>query len=327
MDKYRRMTYARLTEILRRQDPPKFGSAYEPAIRATREEAPSNCRPAFVWSSLLRREVSTLSTPEREVLSIALYCAWLIDLQEQRMLPFGPSPHPLSGHPLAAGQMLPEFKGTLEVANRLNYLRYHPTIHRPKQDSAEGGEVPGCFIGDFLLFLRDRNGPFCVNLNVKSTRAEFTAPQVGVTVKTDMARASAAERARHEIERNLYQDVGIRTVEIASDELPKILVANLLQLSLWQKRRHTLTQEEVETVIEAFNHGLDSGASALDVITATELSHRIGPYEQKIVLYQGIFSRRIRPDLFDCHFFIDRPMRPESKDALEVFAAWFRRST
>lgn len=319
------MTYARLTEILRRQDPPQFGSAYEPAIRATREEAPSNCRPAFVWSNLLKREVSTLSTPEREVLSIALHCPWLIDLQEQRMLPFVPSPHPLSGHPLAAGQTLPEFKGTLEVAHRLNYLRYHPTVHRPKQDSDEAGEVPGCFIGDFLLFLRDGTGPFCVNLNVKSTRAEFTAPQVGVTVKTDMARVSAAERARHEIERNLYQDVGIRTVEIASDELPKILVANLLQLSLWQKRRHTLTEEEVETVTEAFNRGLDTGASALDVITATELSHRIDPYEQKIVLYQGIFSRRIRPDLFDCHFFIDRPMRPESQDALEVFAAWFRR--
>jgi hypothetical protein len=61
-------------------------------------------------------------------------------------------------------------------------------------------------------------------------------------------------------------------------------------------------------------------------MNAMHQSMRIGFYEQKIVLYQGIFTRRIRVDLFDCHFFIDRPMRPESQDVLELFKHWFSRT-
>lgn len=321
-----RMSYARLNEVLSRQDPPAVGRAYQPAIRATREEAPSNCRPAYIWSELLGREVATLSEPERATLAIALFCPWVKDLQEQRMLPILRSPHPLSQHPLGAGKPYPQLEGTLAVANRLGLLRYHPTVHRPESEGQPPTEVPGCFIGDFLLFLEDQAGAYCINLNVKSTRTEFCTPQVGVTLKTDMARASAAEQARHAIERELYTAGGIKTVEIAGDELPEILIANLKQLLLWQKRKHTLNEEEEARVLEAFCIALDAEVSALEVMNAMHQSMRIGFYEQKIVLYQGIFTRRIRVDLFDCHFFIDRPMRPESRDVLEVFKHWFSRT-
>lgn len=321
-----RMTYARLNEVLSRQDPPAFGRAYQPAIRATREEAPSNCRPAYIWSELLGREVSTLSEPERAVLAVVLYCPWVKDLQEQRMLPILRSPHPLVLHPLGAGQPYPQLEGTLAVANRLGFLRYHPTVHRPETEGQPPTEVPGCFIGDFLLFLEDQAGGYCVNLNIKSTRTEFSTPQVGVTLKTDMVRASAAEQARHAIERELYAAGGIKTVEVAADELPEILIANLKQLLLWQKRKHTLDKEQEARVLEALCDGLDAEVSALEVMNAMQQSTRIGLYEQKIVLYQGIFCRRIRADLFDCHFFIDRPMRPESQDALEVVKHWFSRT-
>ena len=49
MPKAFKLILARLYEILRRQDPPQWGKQYDPAIRATREEAPSTgrSRPAF----------------------------------------------------------------------------------------------------------------------------------------------------------------------------------------------------------------------------------------------------------------------------------------
>src|SRR6202012_4461115 len=74
MGRVKRLTPVRFKEILRRQNPPVFGQHYEPSIKATREEAPSDSRPAFVWSERLQRDISTLSKPERAVLCIVLYC-------------------------------------------------------------------------------------------------------------------------------------------------------------------------------------------------------------------------------------------------------------
>ena len=326
MGALRKLDQARLQEILRRQDPPQFGLGYEPAIKPTREEAPSSSRPAPVWAEKLGREVSTLSTPEREVLAIVLHCCLnLFELHEQRMLPFLPSPHPLVGHPLAAGLNLRNSRGTLVIANELHFLKFHPIVFIQCAGGATKTTAPGCLIGDFLLYIADRLGPYCVNLNVKSTRSEFEVPQVGVNIKTNLQRASVKEKARHEIERKVYSDIEIPTIEVAADEIPTILVANLRQIILWQKRKTTLTAETIEMVIDLFNEGLVHEASPLDVINATEISHGIGAYQQKIVLYQAIFSRKLRLDLFESHFFIDKPMQSESQDAVEVFAHWFRR--
>lgn len=193
MAKNGRLTRKRFETIVARQHSPKFGKDYQPSIRATREEAPADSSPAEVWSERLKRYVATLSEPERRVLSVALYCPWLFDLHEQRMLPYLPSAHPLSGHPVAAGLVLPATRGTVEVANELGYLRYHPIVAADGSDNHETDEgqspEPGCWIGDFLLFLKDPIGPYCVNLNIKQTRSEFSEPSVGVTPKTDMVRA------------------------------------------------------------------------------------------------------------------------------------------
>ena len=330
MAKNGRLTRKRFETIVARQHSPKFGKDYQPSIRATREEAPADSSPAEVWSERLKRYVATLSEPERRVLSVVLYCPWLFDLHEQRMLPYLPSAHPLSGHPVAAGLVLPATRGTVEVANELGYLRYHPIVAADGSDNHETDEdqspEPGCWIGDFLLFLKDPIGPYCVNLNIKQTRSEFSEPSVGVTPKTDMVRARLREAARHQVERVVYRDVGIHTVEVASDELDPIVVANLSQLILWQKRKHSLDAEQQEEVIEAFHEGLERSASALQVMCALELSQGFRSLDTKTVLYQAIWSRALRVDLFD-RFYIDKPMLPESKDVLEEYAEWFRRPT
>lgn len=102
MGEPRKMTAARLAEILRRQREPQFGRGYDPSIRATREEAPAGSRLAKVWSPQIERVVHTISLPEKHTLALLLYCPSLFEMQEQRMLPFIPAPHPLHGHPSAS---------------------------------------------------------------------------------------------------------------------------------------------------------------------------------------------------------------------------------
>jgi hypothetical protein len=319
-----KLSAARLAEILRRQQTPSFGPTYEPSIRACREEAPSGSRFAEVWSCLLGRSVHTLSGPERAFLSVLLYCEFgLFELQEQRMLPYAPAAHPLEGHPQAAGLDLKRFRGTLKVADELHHLAFHPFVTLNKNGAISEG--PGCWIGDYLAFFTDGQGAFCLNFNIKETRAEFTVPSYGVTVKTRLRQATARNTARHEVEKQLYADIGIRTIEVATEEIPEILAANLLELLRWQKHRHVLTPQQVQTVLNALNEGLDRGASPLEVMGAVELDQGIDMYDQKIVLMQGIFDREVRLDLFESHIFIDKPMTPEQQDVKEVFGHWFRR--
>lgn len=128
------------------------------------------------------------------------------------------------------------------------------------------------WFGDFLLFLKDAAGPYCVNLNIKSTRSEFSEPVVGVTPKTNLVRAKLKQVARHKVEEVLYRDVGIATVEVAADELNPMVVANLRQILLWQKRKHSLNNEQKEETVEAFCQGMESEASALEVMHALEVS-------------------------------------------------------
>lgn len=326
----KRLTRKRFEQILERQDPPTFGKGYQPSIKATREEAPAGSRPADVWSERLQRYIATLSEPERDVLPIVLYCPWLFELQEERMLPFLPSAHPLDGHPNAAGMALPAFRGTLTVASDLGYLRYHPVVAESDEEDEEPdpdeSPEPACWIGDFLLFLKDAAGPYCVNLNIKSTRSEFSEPAVGVTPKTNMARARLKQVARHKVEQVLYRDIGITTVEVAADELDPMVVANLRQILLWQKRKHSLNAEQEEEIVEAFRQGMEAETSALEVMHALEVSKGYPCHESKIVLYQAIWNRKLRIDLFSERFYIDKPMVPESRDVLEEYASWFRRA-
>ncbi len=320
-----RLTEKRLREILRRQDPPSWGSNYVPAIKPSREEAPAKSSPAAVWSELLGRYVSTLSEPERSVLALILHCPKVFELQEQRMLPYLPSPHPLASHPLSAGMVLPSFRGTLQIAAERDVLHFHPILRaKAHNNGTQPGDIPTPWIGDFLVFLLDAEGPYCVNLSVKSTRAAFRRPQIGITPATNMKRAEEREVARHMVEEVLYCEVGIPTRFIAADELDPIVIANLRQLLLWQKRKTSLTTDQRVQIVAAFQNGMAMGRSALEVLHNIPVS-RYPMYDAKIAMYQAIWHRKIRIDLFQ-YFFVDHPLVPEVRDVLNVIGHWFRRT-
>ena len=320
MPEFRKMTEVRLAEILRRQDPPAWGKNYDPTIRATVEEAPSRSRPHRVWWERIGRDVHVLSRPELWALVIVLYCPRLWDLQEQRMLPFLPSAHPLASHPRAAGMVLPAMPGTLAVADRLGYLGWHPFLRGQTKDDA----VPLPWVGDLLLFLDDEDGPFCSNINIRDVRESFVIPGVTVTVKTDLTRAKEKEAARQETERALYAEAGIATHQVAGDELDQIVVANLQQILTWQKRKSALEDSEREDLQGVLHAGMAAGKSALEVIHGFSGVDQRRFYECKIEMYQSIWQRQLRIDLFQ-YFFFDHALIPESRDVLDLYGEWFKR--
>lgn len=317
---------ARLRTILNRQQPAAFGADYLPSIRAVREEAPPKSRFQEVWFHVHDRYVSTLSVPERMVLHIILYCPLLFDLHEQWMLPFLPAPHPLAAHPLGSGLGLRDFRGTVAVAESLGVLSLHPTVTRMPKDGEDKSteEVPYPWIGDFLLFLQDANGPYCNNLTVKENEDAFEVPQVGVKPSTDMVRAAARERARHQVEAVLTSEVGIPTIPVAANKLNRVVVANLEQIYGWCKRRTTFDSDARESIIDAFREGVIAQVPAMEVIHHLAATHGYPPADVKTVMYQGIWKRQIRIDLHQI-FFTDHPLLPERTDILGEYSHWFKR--
>ncbi|MBB3181168.1 hypothetical protein FHW64_005607 [Variovorax sp. Sphag1AA] len=264
-----------------------------------------------------------MSEPERMVLLIDLYLGpqfGLFELQEQRMLPFNPAQHPLFGHPMARGMVLPEFRGTLAVAEELDCARFHPRFV-----SEEFDEEPTCWVGDILLFLRDGHGPYIVDQDIKDTSSSFELPTIGVTLRTDLSRLMTKERARHKVQEVLYRDVGIPTRRIAGDEVNPILIGNLYQLHAWSRRKASLNASQQEHLLDSLREGMDKGASAWEVLKLLELSHGYPTYHSKIVMYQAIWIQRLRLELLSARLWIDEPMVPEVRRVVDEYGHWFSR--
>jgi hypothetical protein len=263
----------RLRKILERQDPPAFGRDYMPSIQATREEAPSFSNASTVWSVLLGRDIHLLSGPELMVLGIVLYCPWLFDLQEQRLLHFDERPHPLSGHPLASRIQLASLRGALEVAESLGVLTYYPTTWVP--NDGDKIEIPLLLIGDLLLFLTDAQGPFCVNLDIKDAQDAFHRPFPRGRKSANPTFAQAKEEARHLVEKVRYADGSIKTIEVATDDdVDPHVVANMEVLLCWQKRTSGMTEDASLEVIDKFQVALLRGEPPLEVIYSLVKRHR-----------------------------------------------------
>jgi len=204
-------------------------------------------------------------------------------------------------------------------------LGLHPVIHVPSaEDSSLMEAAPFPWIGDFLLFLLDEQGPYCINLTVKATEADFHVPSVGVKLNTDMKRAAMQEEIRHRVEKILYDDVGIPTIRVAGDQLNTTLRANLEQIHGWQRRAHPFDESQHEEILARLREGMWSGLSGLEVIHHLIVEHNYSLYDLKIVMYQAIWKRQLRIDLYQ-YFFIERPLIPERKDVLDEFKHWFKR--
>ena len=324
MSKTTRPILARLREILRRQDPPGWGKNYIPAILAERAEAPGRSRPARVWSPKFQRDLHVLSSVELQVLLVALYHPHLFELHEQRMLAMEPRPHPLVGHPAVTDEALPSLRGTIAVAGLLDSVHLHPWIKFRDENRAQV-TAPFPWVGDFLLFLIDDLGPYCINWTVKRAADDFDRSGKHSRPSRDPAKESIKAKTRHAIEELYYRDADIRTVRIVESDVPKKLSANLRRLYSSFCHEVVIDNDTRARVIDRLQGCLLTDKPPLETFLSLQAQVDLDVIVLKTLMEQAIWQRELRVDLFGAPIFPDCPLPPEKTNLLETFAHWFKR--
>ena len=325
MGKSAPFSHQRLKEIARRQDPPCWSPRYEPAIRADREEAPSKSRFSTVWSHILDRDCHALSTPEQDALLIALHHPRLFELQEQRVLHPGPRSHPLAGHRTAVGMNLRPLAGTVQVCERLDMVDRHPCTWMNSEDGLERLPVPIPYIGDLLLFLQDKEGPYCVNWTVKKTEEDFESQPSQSRPPRDPLAEQDAERSRHAIEEQYYADAGIPTIRITQNRMPREFVRNLGSLYLLRHRHSEIPHSAYRRLCDQLQASIITGQAPLEIILAAV--HRYGlPLEHvRSAFAKALLLGDVQVEMMQRTILIDQSLHPRARDHWQVLAPWFAR--
>ena len=310
----------RIRRIMARQRIVEWGEAYVPSIFATPKEAPRCSRPAILKPAKFGlRDMHLMSGVEAGVALLALHHPDVFDVHEQHMLSPVPTQHPLASHPSSIGKQFPRIEGTINVSNRLGRLAWHGKVYSDK----DGRWLPDIYVGDLLLFCIDDGGEYCVNWTVKASHNDFTRPGPRLHGKP-ISRNSARAIFRHRLEAEYFADAGIRTQRVVEDELDVTLKHNLEELF----RYHSLpvdlpwsVREQIECIL-AKQIGGDTPAFTL--LREIGRQHHVTVECARTVLYQALWSRRLRVDLF-YPLVIDKPLRAEERDPLTVYSSWFAR--
>ena len=323
MGKSTRPSQRRYEQIEARQGTPKWLAEYQPAIYATREEAPSISRPCLIYSKKLGRDLHALSSVETGFILLALYHPNLVDMHEQKVLSPLPSQHPLQCHPMTSHMNFPALRGTVAIAASLGLLHLHPTIRVPNPDNKlTRMVVPFPWVGDILLFLRGRNSLYCINWSIKLKSSQFDDPTtLGEHVRNYEASAKKLW-TRNEVEHIYYSDVSIPTHRLTKEHCSKDVISNLRQIYGWHARYSPFDSQQTDCIIDHFQAGLASGLSPLAVITWLIAKFRCGREHLATVFYQAVWSRKLRIDLHTA-LTLDHPMFPEKSDILNDYAHWF----
>ena len=319
----RRLTLERrLYTVEERQPSGAWSADYQPAMRATPNEAPSISRATILRSDLLDRDVHCLSSVEADAALLALLNPQVFDLHEQKALRCLSDVHPMFGHPKAAGAELPNVEGTVQVAERLGVLAKHPKIFL--RQVAGGILVPVPYIGDLLLFLEDASGPYCVNWTVKASQEDFYRPRHRLMGRPDKQEESASSDLRHQIEEIYYQSAGIRTVRISRDMIPRDLAYSLRDVFCWHSRRTRLSEEQRTQALNSYRAAVGSQEVAFDAVKRVASDLNTDLDSAKATLYQLIWKRQLRIDLYK-PILMDQPLSVETLDPLAASSKWFAR--
>lgn len=320
-------SFARLKVILARQLPARFGASYFPSMLATREEAPSLSRASEVPSPSQKRMMHAMSPVEAGVLVLFEHLAnasidsdvRILEFHEQAMIPFSAAPHPYSAHPASRGHLLKPMPGSLQVADDLGYLKYHPTC------IDDGGtRVPFPLLADVLGFLEDAKGPYCKNFNCKDRQEQFLRPIRGKGSRRHKP-PSEAVVARHAIEEGSFGQADIPTLRVTAAHLNPQLVCNLRGLLRWQCDPFEVETNLRQELVGEFRESLKRADRPLDVWIALSARHRLTLDQIKIAFYKSVWQRELRLDLFQS-INPDEPMQIERADLLTVYSGWLQRS-
>lgn len=310
----------RFDVITKRQGGFEWGDLYVPSILAVPREAPRGSRVSRLYSHKLNRTLHALSTPERFFTQLALHHPNLFDLHEQKMLWPMDAPHPLDGHPRTRGQFLQPLRGTLSIAEEIGF-KHHALIVTDEWGERTRQAYP--YLGDLLLYLENDQGlPYAINWTVKDTLQAFNERRARMP-KTLVQRQKDREHARLRgcLERLYYASAGIRTIEVAKDQIPAAVEANLDLLF----NIHGLPVSLDPILLEDFCAAVQDAVRAGDPLNflAIRFGRRWGSTSHFIAkIYQEIWQRRVIVD-FNKPILIDHPLNTDGPDLLVQFSSLF----
>ena len=316
-------TAARAIRAISRQQEPAFGKAYVPAIKATREEAPGRSEFSLYPSQKFDRSIHCLSRSELAVAVMLDYHPAVFEVWEQHLIPNLPMPHPMSFHPLGSGIHYPHLKGLINVAEERHAERYLP---RTLWDSRAEIEILNNWIGDFMVFVADDQGPpYCVNLSIKLKHEDFgrRALSIGMT-KREITKLERLQM-RHRLEVDVYASGRIPTRQIAAEvELDRTLVANLKRLGWAAADVTSPTEQDIERIQHAFAIGVANRETPNDVAGRLRSQFNYPCRWTLDTFYSLVWNRSICIDLYRP---VDPDYRlfPEVESPLDRMSNWIKR--
>jgi hypothetical protein len=309
----------REARVAERQREVKWGSAYQPAIKSVREEAPAGSRPIEIPSAMLERKIQALSKGEGYCGVVALYNPKLVDFHEQyRISPFA-TLHPLSFHPLWKAYVWPPTSGSVGIAERLNIQGKHPAALQSFDDDRPPNWVPLSYIGDFLLYLLTEEGIKVLAWDVKSKVGDHAKP-----FNREHATRSQEQSAfvRDAIYREYHNELQIEVISVSGDLVPARLGETLIRLSSFASRAVDLGNDLRQTLKDDFQTAMQNCTPPCEVIN--KYCPTFNERQQAITYYhQLVWRRDLRLDLYQ-PINLSVPASPEKVDILEIYAEWFR---
>lgn len=320
-----KITSQRLLQIRNRQPKVLWSPNYVAATFADPREAPG-----ISSGTILRpmkfgfRELHTLSFNETCAAFLAIYNPSCWEVFDQLALSATPCPHLLFGHPRASGLQLPDFKGTVDVAERLGTLEKHPRVRAQiGRDPANWPLVPFPYIADLTLCLEDEAGSYVIDWPIKDKFENFRRPGVHKSrARPDEDDPAVVNRMR--LQEVYFGDAGIRTVQVVGSAIDFHVRCNLRELFLDESFPISVTGSDRAEILAMYRECIGKDVPANLLAHKVARDHRIAPREAAALMKQGIWHRELRVDLFQ-PVLMDRPLSPESQDVLVRYADWFRR--
>jgi hypothetical protein len=267
-----------------------------------------------------------MSLPERQVCLLALYHPQVFDIHEQHMLHLFDAPHPLAGRPDTQHATLLPFKGTVNVTQRLNCLSQHPTLW-VDDGQPELSRLPFPYLGDLLVFLKDEQGPYCVNWSVKARYEDF----LDLKHLTDRKRPTKPIYVdgqplalRHRIEKQYFDDANIPTHLIGAGNLDTHMLENLRALYVRSHQRTTLPADAQTIFVDLIQEIVGTRQTVLSMLPTLISKLGITREDCLTAFYQAIWHRQLRVDLY-APILPDKPLRPERSDLLSDLSHLFTR--
>lgn len=215
----------------------------------------------------------------------------------------------LDGHPLLAGKALPYSSGTVEIARALGIS--HPTTcdDRTAEEIQREGKQKDYFpfVSDFLSLLGEGNGVRGINVYVKKRKADLHLDPR----KQDLLL----------IERTLYAESRIPTVQIAEEDLDKQVTNNLVRLAKIARRPEDVTNDQFAQALLYMEERIFHSAPNT---WETYLRENLGLLPRAVfrIFHYGVFHRHLKVDLKEA-VAMDRIHRREKTNYAAEFAARF----